>query len=310
MRQFSWFITAALIAALGTMPVWGSQYLIALGLMFLVYVALAQMWNLLAGFSGMMSLGQQSFIGLGGYSLAVFSVYHGVPLWLSVFLGGVVSLLFALVISTPLFRMKGVYFAVGTWILAEALGICFSNWSYVRYGMGLFIQPAYKVSLNQIYYAGLLVGTGSVALVYALLRSKLGLGLMAMRDDEEAAQNAGVSVFRCKLFCFLTAALVTGLAAGVLYVHQIFIQPYKAFSIDWTVRLLFIVIIGGIGTIEGPIIGAAIFVILQQLFSDWPGAGMLLLGAVGILVMLLAPKGIVGTLNERFGFEIFSLRRE
>jgi len=176
--------------------------------------------------------------------------------------------------------------------------------------MGLFVQPAYKTPLNQIYYAALLVGLGSVIVVYAILRSKLGLGLMAMRDDEEAAQNAGVEVFRCKLYCFLIAALITGLAAGVLYIHQIFIQPYKAFSIDWTVRLLFIVIIGGIGTIEGPIIGALIFVVLQQVFSEWLNVGLLLLGAVCIAVMLAAPRGIAGIIHDRSGFDVFPLRRE
>lgn len=310
MNAIRWSIIVLAVAGLATVPIWGSQYLTALGLMFLLYVALSQMWNLLAGYSGLMSLGQQSFIGLGGYTLAALSVNHGVPLWAGVLMGGAVSLLFALVISLPLFRTRGVYYAVGTWIIAEALGICFSNWSYVRYGMGLFIQPAYKVPLYQIYYAALVVGLGSVILVYAILRSKLGLGLMAMRDDEEAAQITGVEVFRCKLYCFLIAALVTGLAAGVLYVQQIFIQPYKAFSIDWTVKLLFIVIIGGIGTIEGPIIGALIFVILQQIFSEWLKVGLLLLGGVCIAVMLVAPRGIAGALQERFGFEVFPLRRE
>jgi branched-chain amino acid transport system permease protein len=176
--------------------------------------------------------------------------------------------------------------------------------------MGLFVQAAYKAPLYQIYYAALLVGSGSVILVYALLRSKLGLGLMAMRDDEQAAQSAGVEAFRYKLYCFLIAAFVTGLAASVLYMHQIFIQPYKAFSIDWTVRLLFIVIIGGIGTIEGPIIGALIFVILQQVFSEWLNVGLLLMGGVCIGVMLVAPRGIAGLIHERLGFEVFPLRRE
>jgi len=310
MHTIRWFIIVLSVAGLATVPIWGSQYVTALGMMFLIYVALSQMWNLLAGYSGLMSLGQQSFIGLGGYTLAAFSVHYDVPLWAGVLMGGAVSLLFALIIAVPLFRTKGVYFAVGTWIVAEALGICFSNWSYVRYGMGLFVQPAYKTPLHQIYYAALLVGLGSVIVVYAILRSKLGLGLMAMRDDEEAAQNAGVEVFRCKLYCFLIAALITGLAAGVLYIHQIFIQPYKAFSIDWTVRLLFIVIIGGIGTIEGPIIGALIFVVLQQVFSEWLNAGLLLLGAVCIAVMLVAPRGIAGIIHERFGFDVFPLRRE
>jgi len=268
------------------------------------------MWNLLAGYAGLLSLGQQSFVGLGGYTVAVLSLYHGMPVWACLLAGGGVSALFALLVSIPLFRMKGAYFAVGTWIVAEALGICFSNWSYVSYGTGLFIRSAYQLSLKEIYYLALAMGGGSVALVYAILRSKLGLGLMAIRADERAAEGLGVNLFRSKLYCFLVAAFVTGIAAGVLYLHQIFIQPYKAFGIEWTVRLLFIVIIGGLGTIEGPIVGAGIFVLLQSLFSDFTTISLLLLGTVAIATMLLAPQGIMGTIREKTGFELFSPRRE
>jgi branched-chain amino acid transport system permease protein len=117
---------------------------------------------------------------------------------------------------------------------------------------------------------------------------------MAMRDDEEVSETMGVEIFRSKLFCFLVAAFITGLTAGVLYVFQIFIQPYKAFSIDWTVVLVFIVIIGGIGTIEGPLVGAFLYV---------------LLGVIAITIILVAPKGIMGTLQEKTGFVILSPRR-
>jgi len=309
-QQTRWLILAAIVAALITLPIWGSRYWVLIFLLVSLYLAMAQMWNLLAGYSGLISLGQQSFIGLGGYTLAVLSVYYGVPIWLSILIGGVVSVIFALIISVPIFRMRGVYFAIGTWIVAEALGICFSNWKYVRYGMGLFIKPAYKLSITQIYYAALFMGIGSVVLVYVLLRSKLGLGLMAMRDDEGASETLGVETFRSKLYCFLIGAFVTGVTAGVLYLYQIFIQPYKAFGIDWTVRLVFIVIIGGIGTIEGPIIGAIIFVLLQQFLSEYISVSLLLLGSVAILVMLLAPKGIMGTIQEKLGFEILSPRRK
>jgi len=310
LRQPRWLAIAVIVAALFTLPLWGSRYWVLVFLLFSLYLAMAQMWNLLAGYSGLISLGQQSFIGLGGYSLAVLSVYDGVPIWLSIFIGGLISVLFALIISVPIFRMRGVYFAIGTWIVAEALGISFSNWEYVRYGMGLFVKPAYKLSINQIYYAALAMGVGSVVLVYAILRSKLGLGLMAMRDDEGASETLGVEVFRSKLYCFLIAAFMTGITAGVLYLYQIFIQPYKAFGIDWTVRLVFIVIIGGIGTIEGPIIGAIIFVFLQLVFSEYIGLSLLLLGSVAVIVILIAPKGIMGTIQEKLGFEILSPRRK
>jgi branched-chain amino acid transport system permease protein len=301
---------AIVVLALACLPYWASRYWVLVALLFCLNMAMAQMWNLLAGYSGLISLGQQAFVGLGGYSLAVFSMYYGFPIWLSILIGGIISVLFALLISAPIFRMRGVYFAIGTWTVAETLRILFSNWKYVGYGMGLFVKPAYTLTFNTIYYAGLFVGVASVALVYFLLRSKLGLGLMAMRDDETASETLGVDIFRTKLTCFLLAAGVTGVVSGVLYLHNIFIQPFSAFGIDWTVRLVFITIIGGIGTIEGPIIGAFIYVFLQQWLSEYPSVSLLILGVIAIAVILVAPKGIMGTVQERLGFEILSPRRK
>ena len=250
------------------------------------------------------------FIGIGGYTLAVVSMYYGIPIFLGVLMGGVISVILAILISQPVFRMKGVYFAIGTWIIAEALGISFSNWGYVRYGMGLFIQPAYKLSMSSIYYAAMILGVGSIALVYLLLRSNLGLALMAIRDDDIASEAMGVNIFRCKLTCFLISAFVTGLAAGVLYLNTIFIQPFEAFGIGWTVKLLFIVIIGGLGTVEGPILGAVIFVLLQQFLSEYVGFNLIILGTITILTIFFAPKGIIGTFHEKFLVELFPIRRQ
>lgn len=302
-------IAALLLIALGTLPLWASRYMVSILLLICLYMTLASMWNLLAGYSGLISLGQQMFIGTGGYSLAVLSMYHGLPIFLSVFLGGVISVLLAILISMPIFRMKGVYFAIGTWIIAEALGICFSNWGYVRYGMGLFIQPAYKLSMSTIYYAALVLCIGSIAAIYLLLRSNLGLALMAIRDDDAASEAIGVNIFRCKFTCFLLSAFITGMTAGVLYLNTIFIQPFEAFGIGWTVKLLFIVIIGGLGTVAGPIVGATVFVMLQQYLSEYVGFNLIILGTITIAVIFFTPKGIVGTFQEKFGFEIFPIRR-
>ncbi|MEW6374171.1 MAG: branched-chain amino acid ABC transporter permease [Thermodesulfobacteriota bacterium] len=298
------------LAALVTLPFWASRYIVVILLLICLHMTLASMWNLLAGYSGLISLGQQMFIGIGGYSLAVLSMYHGLPIFLSVFLGGVISVLLAVLISMPIFRMKGVYFAIGTWIIAEALGICFSNWGYVRYGMGLFIQPAYKLSISTIYYAALVICMGSIALIYLLLRSNLGLALMAIRDDDVASEAIGVNIFRCKFTCFLLSAFITGMTAGVLYLNTIFIQPFEAFGIGWTVKLLFIVIIGGLGTVAGPMVGAAVFVILQQYLSEYVGFNLIILGTITILVIFFSPRGIVGTFQEKLGFEIFPIRRQ
>jgi branched-chain amino acid transport system permease protein len=265
------------------MPFWSSLYIINVGLLILVHAALASMWNLLAGYSGMVSLGQQMFIGIGGYTLAVLSLFYGVPIFLSVLIGGMTSVLLAVFISLPIFRMKGVHFAIGTWVIAEALGICFSNWGYVKYGMGLFIKPAYSLTVSTVYYAALIVCIISVALVYILLRSNIGLALMA---------------------------IVTGAAAGILYLNTIFIQPFEAFGIGWTVKLLFIVIIGGVGTIEGPIVGAIIFVLLHQLLSGYVGYNLIILGTITIAVIFFVPRGIMGTLLRNFDIGLFPIRHQ
>ena len=308
-RKVSWAVMGLLTAALATVPVWGTDYLLLFFMLFCLYLALAQMWNLLAGYSGLVSLGQQAFVGFGGYTMAVATNYYGVPIWAAVFMGGLFSAGLGLFMSLFIFRMKGVYFSIGSWIFAEALMMWFSNWPYTKYGVGLFVKPPRAPSMTEIYYAAVIVGVGSVVLVYVLLRSRLGLALMAMRDDEAVSETMGVEVFRCKLYCFLIAGFTTGLTAGVVYVFQIFIQPYKAFAIDWTVILVFITIIGGIGTIEGPIVGALIYVLLSQLLAEYMSISLFLLGAIAIAVILIAPKGIMGTLQEKLGFEILSPRR-
>jgi branched-chain amino acid transport system permease protein len=304
------YIILIILIGLVSLPQWASRYWVLVALLFSLNLAASQMWNLLAGYSGLISLGQQSFIGLGGYTLAVFSIYYGLPIWLSILIGGVISVFFAFLISGPIFRMRGVYFAIGTWTVAETLRILFSNWKYVGYGMGLFIRPAYALSFNTIYYSALAMGVVSVALIYFILRSKLGLGLMAIRDDETSSETLGVDIFRAKLTCFLISAGMTGIVAGVFYLHNIFIQPFSAFGIDWTVRLVFITIIGGIGTIEGPIIGSILYVFLHQWLSEYPSVSLLILGVIAIGVILLAPRGIMGTVQEKLGFEFLSPRRK
>jgi len=308
-RKIRIALLVLVVLVLGSVSIFGDQYTKLLLMLAFLYMALGQFWNLLGGYAGLVSLGQQIFIGLGGYTLAVTVLYYGFPIWLGVLTGGVVALLFALAISPAIFRMSGVYFSIGTWVVAESLAIWFSNWEYVEMGQGLFIKPAKQLSVSQLYYLAMLVGVGSVALVYWVMRSKLGLALMAMRNDPGASETCGVSVFRNKLYCYLISSFCTGLTAGVLYLNMVFIQPYRAFGIDWTVALVFIVIIGGIGTIEGPIIGAVIYVLLQQYLSDYASVSMLALGVVAIIIMLIVPKGIMGTIQEKLGFEILSPRR-
>ena len=307
--KYRWHILGLLFVGLGTVPLWGSDYALLFWLLFCMYVAMSQMWNLLIGYSGLLSLGQQAFIGFSGYTMAVLTNYYGVYVWLSVFIGGLFSVLLALFMSLFIFRMKGIFFGIGTWIFAESLLLWFSNWEYVKYGTGLFVKPASPPSMTTIYYAAFIMGAGALAVVYVILRSRIGLGLMAMRDNEEVSETMGVDTFRSKLFCFLVAAFITGTTAGVLYVFQIFIQPYRAFAIDWTITLVFIVIIGGIGTIEGPIVGTFVYVLLSQWLAEYGHISLLILGIIAITIILVAPKGIMGTLQDKTGFALLSPRR-
>ncbi len=305
-----WYLLGVLVLALATVPLWGSSYIVLFCMLFCLYLALSQMWNLLIGYSGLFSLAQSVFIGITGYTMAVLTSYYGANLWLSLILGGALSLAFALFMSLFIFRMKGIYFGVITLLFAELLALLFSNWKYIKYSQGMFIKPVPAPTLDAIYWGAFIIGVGSVAAVYGILRSKLGLGLMAMRDDEEVANTTGVKVFRSKLYCFLIASFVTGLTGGIYYTYQIFIMPFEAFSIGWSIKMIFMVVIGGIGTLEGPIIGALVYVLLSQWLAEYFSVSMLILGAIAIAVMLVAPKGIMGTLQERLGLELLSPRRK
>jgi branched-chain amino acid transport system permease protein len=205
--------------------------------------------------------------------------------------------------------MRGVYFTIGTWIVAEALLIFCTNWKFVNYSIGYNVTIAYAFSPRIIYVMSFVIGIGSVVLVYALLRSRTGLALMAMRDNESAAEVRGVILYRTKLKCFLISAAYTGITGAVMYLNLAFVKPSSAFSIDWTVSMVFIVIIGGIGTIEGPIIGAVIYILIRQYLYNFPGISMIILGAIAVVMILVMPKGIMGTLHDKFGLEIFSVRR-
>ena len=301
-------VIAALIA-LALLPVWGTDSQKNIFILIFLFMAMGQMWNLLAGYAGLVSLGQQMFIGLGGYTVAVVCQSYDLPIAVGLLVTPLICVLFALVISLPIFKMSGVFFTIGSWIAAEALMLFFTNWSFVRYGFGFSITAAYSLTLEAMYMIAFALGAGSVLAVYLILRTSFGLGIMAMRDNEAVAEIRGVKIYRTKLTCFLISAFITGLAGAAIHLYYVYIQPYAAFSIDWTVIMVFMVIIGGIGTIEGPIVGAFIYVLLRQQLLNYPGVSMLIFGAIAIVIILVAPKGITGTLHDKAGFELFSVRR-
>jgi len=298
------------LALFGTLPFWGGETLIPRATLFMLYIAIAQMWNLLAGYTGLISLGQPCFIGLGGYALAMITELAGLPIYMGFVTAGVVSVIFALVISVPIFRIKGVYFTISTVVLTQVLSLFFGSWGLVNYGIGLNIRVVHRISVTPIYFVSLVVAVVTVAVMFVLLRTKFGLGLMAMRDDEDAAEARGIPLYSTKLKIFLVASFLTGIAGAAIFMNRGVILPARGFDIDFSVAMIFIVVIGGIGTVEGPIIGALIYVFLRQWLFNFPGYSMLILGVIAVILILVAPKGIMGIVDKRLGWRFFSVRRK
>lgn len=269
---------------------------------FLIYLAIANMWNLLAGFCGLISLCQHAFVGIAGYVLAIWA-WVGLPLYLGILLGGVVASAFALLISLPLFRMRGIYFAVGTLILPEALRIVFLLWRPVGgmlqgKGAGYTIKGTTGITLMDVFWLALVIGIGSIILMRFILNSKLGLGLAAIRDNENTAGSSGINVFSLKLCSFLISAFVTGIAGATYFLYQGYIEPIIAFDIKWTMIAMLATVIGGISERDGPIFGAVIVVFLYFLLAKFGGISLLIQGIILVLIMLLAPQGIMGFLRK------------
>ncbi len=236
-------------------------------------------------------------MGVAGYTL-VLLVWIGVPFYLAIVAGGVLAGAFAVLISIPVFRLRGIYFAIGTLVVPEALRILFLLWRPVGGklhggGAGYMLRGMSGVSVIHYYWIACAVGIGSFLMIRLVLRSKLGMGLAAVRDNDRSAASSGIHVFRLKLYSFVIAASVTGIAGAVFYLYQGYVEPSGAFSIQWTMVPILATVIGGISTEEGPIIGTAVVVFLDFLLARYAGISMLIQGAILVGIMLVAPEGIM-----------------
>ncbi len=275
---------------------------------FFMLLTMATMWNLLAGYTGLVSIGQQAYIGLGAYAVLQFSDW-GIQPYLGVLIAAVVAAVFAIPTSWLAFRLRGDYFAVGTWVIAEVYRLVTVRDTSLGGGSGRSLttlsnlDPSVREALT--YWVALGVALVTLVGAYLLMRSRLGLALTAVRDDERAAASAGVRVSRAKRIVYLVAAAGCGAAGGVLIVSQLGVQPDSAFSVQWSAYMIFIVVIGGIGTLEGPLVGTIIFFVIQQVFANYGTWYLVLLGALAIGGAVLMPGGVWGTLRNRTGAELF-----
>ncbi|MFC2050658.1 branched-chain amino acid ABC transporter permease [Chloroflexota bacterium] len=296
-----WAPLAVITVILATLPFMGlPRSWIPYLFLFFIYFAMTNMWNLLAGYSGLVSLCQHGFIGLAGYSLAIFS-WYGLPFYLGIIAGIVVVGIFAMLISFPIFRLRGIYFAVGTLVVPEAMRLVFLLWKPAGVGgplqgggAGYTILGTTAISTTQAYWMALFVALASILIVRIILRSKLGIGLKAIRDSERTANASGVNILNTKICIFIIGAVITGLAGAIFYASQQYIEPYSAFNLKWTMMLILATIIGGMGTQAGPVVGTAIIIAMYFGLAKYGSTSLLLQGVILIGVMLALPRGIMG----------------
>jgi branched-chain amino acid transport system permease protein len=301
------------VAVLASVPGWGDLGMLHTLIEVLYLVALAQTWNLLAGYAGLISIGQQAYIGIGAYALIFMANTLGINVFVALVLAGFLAAAISIPTAALVFRLRGGYFAIGTWVIAEAFRLLVVNTHALGGGSGATLTAVSTLSrgdrVTLTYWTALAIAALSVLLVYIILRSNLGLALTSIRDNETAAAGLGVRVFRTKFLIYVLAAFVTGLTGALIYLDLLRVQPEAAFSVNWAAFMVFIVLTGGIGTIEGPIIGTLIFFGVEQVLAVYGSWYLIVLGVVAIVMMVRAPQGVWGLISQRWGIQFFPVQR-
>jgi branched-chain amino acid transport system permease protein len=273
----------------------------------LTFIAMASLWNLLAGFSGLTSFGQQAYIGLGAYALYLIAE-HGINPFGGIAGAAIATAVVSLPVSALVLRLSGGYFAVATLVVAAVFQIVATLSPSVGGTTGVSLPglSGYSDVLREAltYWATLIVAVASVAGVYLLVRRSFGLDARAVSGDPVAAASAGVRVRRIRLLAYVVAAGLAGAVGALIALQTLYVEPTSVFSIQYSVDMLFMVLIGGAGTIEGPIIGALVLFGLQETLSAYGAWYLVIVGGLAVAVVLIAPGGIWGLASERFGWSL------
>jgi branched-chain amino acid transport system permease protein len=291
-RRRDLFLSIGIAAFLALVPLLTKRNdLINLMVLIFLYICLAQSWNILAGYAGQVSLGHAAFFGLGAITTRFLWVW-GYPVLFAMLIGGIVAVIFALIIGHPALRLKGIYFAIGTLGLAQILKITVGNvLPTVADLPGDYIAT---YSLIPRYYLCLILSGIIVATVYFVSNSRLGLGMMAVREDEEAAKASGVNTFRQKIIALAISTFFAGLTGGTFAFYHVSYYHDLPFNPTWTFDALLITFVGGVGTIVGPVIGSFFYAVFKELFvRTFPQLHVFIFGILFIFVVLLLPGGLV-----------------
>lgn len=306
-----------LTLALATLPWWDADGALQATLVtVLLYLSLAQMWNLLAGFAGLMSIGQQMFVGIGIYALLTIAEDRGVDPYLTVVLAGLVAAALSVPVALFAFRLSGGYFAIGTWVIAEVFRLLVIESdtlvggdvrSLTRASLGGYSRDARE---DITYWLALVLAAGATAIVVLALRSRLGLALRAVRDSEAGARGLGVDVTQTRLVVWVVAAFWTGATGAVVLLNSPSVRADSAFSVlRWTALVIFIAVIGGVGSTTGPIIGVLVYWAIDEQFADAETWRFIILGLVAAAMAIAAPRGIYGLIQRWRPVQFFPVRR-
>lgn len=277
----------------------GHSYVFTIGFSALLYVALSLSWNILGGFGGQLSFGFAAFYGLGAYSTA-FLVKAGWPLFPSYLIGGLIASVFSVLIGYPCFRLRGPYFLIATIGVAEAVRVIALNWESVSGGaMGISLPMIGTASRLPDYYSALFLAAVVLIVSYLIRESKFGLSLFAVKMDLDAAESLGVNSISKKILAHLVAAFFVGIAGGLYAKYALFIEPETVFGFHVSITMVLMPVVGGMGTLLGPVLGAVFFSIVQEeLLVIFPTVHLLLYGLLLMVVVLFEPKGFVGLLQR------------
>jgi branched-chain amino acid transport system permease protein len=257
--------------------------------------ALAQAWNIVGGFGGQFSLGNAAFVGIGAYTCGVLFVHTGLPMGLVLIASGLVAALFAAIAAIGLLRLRGVYFAIGSLAVALAAYSWAVNWNYIGATQGLSLPIQKLPDEGTLFRLTILALIATTAVAWALTKTPFGLRLQAVRDDEEAATVAGVNAARTKMIAFALSAFLTGVVGALFVMRQIFIDPSTAFSLSWTIDMIVMTIVGGIGTVAGPLLGAfVVYYGIEKQLESSPEVSAILTGVLLVAVVRFAPGGLWG----------------
>ncbi len=290
----------AAVVVLAVLPPYIGRYYSLVIYQMLVLVALAQAWNILAGYGGLVSLAPAVSVGVGAYTAAVIGGHLGWPLPLLILAGGIVAAVFAVIFSVPMFRFRGLYFAIATLVLAQAVYVFMVNWNGLGGTTGLFLTE-YTSQITTLYPYALALAVISTVVIWIVLRTRLGLSLRALRDDEDTAQEMGVSTFRTKLWVWVLSSFLIGMVGALEALRLSVVTPDGALSITWTINIVTTTIVGGIGTIIGPVIGGVFTVWLAESLASYPELHVLITGLIVILIIRFAPFGIWGVVKRVVG---------